>query len=250
MTELRFDVVERSAWLTLDGPKNKNALSPALLETLMEHCAALARRDDVHVVVVRGANGTFSAGADPMRFMARMRGEQAEDGADLGRRASEALSALPQVTIAAIEGYCVGGGLVLAACCDIRWAARESRFIIPEVALGIPLGWGALPRLVALVGETATTDLVLTCRRFDVEEALRIGLVSATFDGDDLHERVATIASRPAGVLRTTKTQLAAIRGGTFEPRADARALITALNDPESQRAAQNYIARRFRKKR
>ena len=136
---------------------------------------------------------------------------------------------------------------MLAGACDLRWAAPGSRSTIPELELDIPLAWGALPRLIDLVGESMAVELVVTCRRFDLDEATRIGFVSATFDGD-LEERVSELASRPAGALRTTEAQLLAIRGGTFDPKSDAAALLAALHDPESQRAARDYIARRISK--
>ena len=85
---------------------------------------------------------------------------------DLGRRAAEALAAIPQITIAAIKGYCIGGALVLSAACDLRIAADDSRFSIPELDAGIPLSWGGMAHVVRLLGESLANDLVLTCRRF------------------------------------------------------------------------------------
>jgi len=250
MSELEVEVQGRVAQLTLNRPSARNALSPALLRALIDACGSLRGEEEVRAVVLRGAAGTFSAGADLVGFMTELGSSDPEAVADLGRRAAEALAALPQITVAAIEGHCVGGGLVLAGACDLRWAAPGSSFCIPELELGIPLAWGGLARLVDLLGETVAADLVITCRRFDVGEAVRVGLVSAVLDGaleETLEARVAAVASRPRGALRTTKRQLAAIRAGRFDPTADAAALLDALNDPESQRAAQEYIARRVR---
>jgi enoyl-CoA hydratase/carnithine racemase len=248
MADLEIRIEEHIAWLTLNRPSARNALSPALLETIARACEELASNEEVRVVVLRGQGGVFSAGADLMGFMASMHGDDPTRAADLGRLASEALLALPQVTIAAIEGHCVGGGLVLAASCDLRWSARDAWFCAPELDLGVPLAWGGMERLVAILGDTLASDLVLTCRRLDAPGALAHGLVSQLLGDDfetELDAQTRAIAARPFGVLRTTKRQLQGIRSGTFDPRTDAPALLAALRDPESQRAAQQYFARR-----
>ncbi len=99
-----------------------------------------------------------------------------------------------------------------------------------------------------LLGETAAVDLILTGRRFDADEAAQLGLVTRVVQGpmdEALAALVDVIAVRPAGTLRTTKRQLLAIRAGRFDATTDAAALLAALADPETQRAAQKYIARR-----
>jgi len=253
MTTLELIIEGPVAHLTLNGPKVRNALTPALLRSLIEACEALAANDDVRVVVLRGARGTFSAGADLGAFMAELTGEAAEAAADLGRRAAEALAALPQISVAAIEGYCVGGGVVLAAACDVRECAAGSIFSIPELQIGIPLAWGATERLVQLLGETAAIDLILTGRRVDATEAAALGLVTRVVQGPmdrALAALVDVIAVRPAFALRTTKEQLQAIRAGRFDAAQDAAALVAALQDPETQQAAQKYVTDRLVKKR
>ncbi|MCP4443777.1 MAG: enoyl-CoA hydratase/isomerase family protein [Myxococcales bacterium] len=251
MAELEIRREENVAWLTLNRPAARNSLSPALLRLLAQACNELAEDEDVRAVVLRAQGGVFSAGADLMGFMAGMHGDDPEAAADIGRKAAEALLALPQVTIAAIEGHCVGGGLVLAASCDLRWAESRSWFSAPELDLGVPLAWGGMERLVALLGDTMACELVFTCRRLGVEEALGHGLISQRIDGDFdsiIGEQVAQIVAKPLGVLRTTKRQLQGIRSGSFCASADAAALLAALRAPESQRAAQQYFARRAAK--
>ncbi|MBO6934015.1 MAG: enoyl-CoA hydratase/isomerase family protein [Deltaproteobacteria bacterium] len=252
MTELDVKRDGAVARLILNGPEMRNALSPAVLRAVVDACAELATDDEVRVVVLRGAAGTFSAGANLPTFMAEL-GGKAEETCDLGRRAAEALAALPQITVAAIEGHCVGGGVVLAAACDVRECTASAMFCIPELEIGIPLAWGATERLVQLLGETAAIDLILTSRRFDASEAARLGLVTRVVEGpmdEALAALVDVIAVRPAGTLRTTKRQLMAIRTGRFDASADAAALVSALADPETQQAAQRYMARRLAKKR
>lgn len=242
------------ARLAFQRPKVLNALSPAMLETLIELCSSTAADETIKVVQLVGEGDCFSAGADLPAFLQGLRGVDAEDVADLGRRATEALAALPQITIAAVKSHCVGGGLVLAGACDIRIASADARFLIPELDAGIPLGWGGVQQVVRLVGESLAADLILSGRPFDANEARRAGLVSRVVSpdrlDDELAELTSCIAAKPAIVLRATKRQLLDIRRGTFDARGDATALLAALGDPEAQRHGLTYISARFRRSR
>ena len=168
--------------------------------------------------------------------------------ADLGRIAAEAVAALPQITLAVIRGYCVGGAVVLAAACDLRIATDDSRFWIPELEAGIPLAWGGMAQLVRLVGETRAVDLVLSCRRFTAEEAHRFGYVSRVFSAADLETEAAnlieTIAGRARLPLRITKDQLRALRSATYDAKRDADALLQAVADPEAGPLLRSYTDR------
>jgi enoyl-CoA hydratase/carnithine racemase len=167
---------------------------------------------------------------------------------------TEAIESMRAVTIAAVHGYCVGGGLVLALACDLRLAAASTTFAIPEVDLGIPLSWGAIPRLMREIGPTATRDLVLSCRRFDADEALRSGLLSRIVDDDAVHDEAdalaASLAAKAPFAVRATLDAVAAAAeaavpsGGCWS---DADALATAFHDPECQAAAARYLERRTR---
>ena len=237
----------RVAHLRFNRPAALNALTPDLLETLIDRCEQLNKDDTVHLVVLEGAGPCFSAGADLPAFQAAMRGPGAAPQAiaDLGRRAAEAVAALPQISVAAVHAHCIGGGVVLAAACDLRLVSDDARFRIPEVLAGIPLGWGGLARLAALVGETAAIDLVLTARPFDADEAHRLGLVTRVVPASQREtladEFVGDLAALTPYVLRMTKTQLGALRQGNFDARADAGALLNALADPDSQAQGSRY---------
>ena len=252
MSGLRTTKTDRVARIVFDRPDVLNALSPDLLQDLIDACGKLGALEDTKVVVFEGAGGSFSAGADLPAFLAELGQTDPTSTADLGRRATNAIADLPQITIAGITGHCVGGGLVLAGACDIRLASDDAKFSIPELDAGIPLAWGGIAHLVRLMGETVAADLVLSCRRFDAEEALRSGLVSRVIPNDELEREIGALASsiaqKPALVLRTTKDQLKAVRTGEFDARADARALLSALNDPESLEAGRRYISERIRR--
>ena len=125
---------------------------------------------------------------------------------------AEAVERMSALTIAAIKGPCVGGGVVLPSACDLRIAADDTVFSIPEVDLGIPLAWGGIPRLVREIGPAMTRELVLTCRPFDAEEARSIGFVNRVVPRADLEaavEELATqLAAKAPNVVRTTKRQV------------------------------------------
>lgn len=147
MSDLNVSAADGVARIQLHRPEVLNALSPSLLQAIIDTCHELGQRDDVNVIVLEGAGRSFSAGADLPAFGEHLHA-RSEDTADLGRRAGDALAVLPQITMAAIHGHCVGGAVVLAAACDLRIAADTSRFSIPEVDAGIPLAWGGMGHLV------------------------------------------------------------------------------------------------------
>ena len=253
MAELLVTRNEGVATLELNRPEVLNALSPSLLEELMQACDALSADDEIRVVVVRGAGRSFSAGADLPGFESAF-AASGDQVADLGRQATEAVWHLPQITIAAIHGHCVGGAIVLAACCDLRVAANNSRFSIPEVDAGIPLAWGGMGHLYRLIGETLATDLVLSCRPFDAETALAAGFLTGVTEPDSFDADISSLAhdtaSKPNVVLRTVKRQLAALRQNAFNARDDAGALLAVRRDPEAKAVGAAYVAKRIQGKR
>jgi len=251
MSDLNLSVEDGIARLQLNRPAVFNALSPGLLLELIDRCDELARDDVTKVVVLEGSGKHFCAGADLPQFTKRMKTDP-HGTADLGRRAAEALAAIPQITIAAIKGYCIGGALVLSAACDLRIAADNSRFSIPELDAGIPLSWGGMAHVVRLVGESLANDLILTCRRFDADDALRAGFISRIISAGEFAEEVTAlaeiVAAKPRIVLRQTKRKLIDIRAGTFDARDDAAEMIAAMEDSEAMSIGQEYIRKNIGK--
>lgn len=160
--QVRSEFSGRIATLTLDRPARRNALSADLTRELIDCAHELSARDDVDAVILAGAGGCFSAGAD-LKDESRWAGggplAERRESARLGLRMARAWEELPQLTIAAIEGYAVGGGLALALALDWRVIARDAFVSLPETSLGIPLTWGTLPRLINLVGPSKTKRL-------------------------------------------------------------------------------------------
>ena len=215
--------VERDAELeglltiTLQRPEKLNALDIRLHDELQHLCTELQTAHDARVVLLTGAGRAFSAGAElgdrrpepPVNDLDR------RARAHLGGRTCELFERLPQVTIAAVNGLAVGGGLVLLTCCDLRIAAESAWFSIPEVALDIPLTWNALPRLVREIGPARTKELVMACDRFSSAEALQWGFVNRVVpDGDLLpraRELAAKLLEKDAVAVAQTKTTVNAL---------------------------------------
>ena len=243
---------EPVATLLLDRPERLNALSRVLLGEIVTACRWLDDAEAIKVVVVRGAGRAFSAGFDLSDFQQLDGPGNPRDTADLGRIAADALTEVRPLTVAAIHGHCVGGGLVLAAACDLRLAADDVRFSIPEVDLGIPLAWGGIPRLVRELGPAVTKELVLTCRPFGAEEALALRFVNRVVPAAEVvaaAEALATeLAGKPGFSLRSTKRHVNAVMdeiAGVGRNANDADSLVVALQDPESREAARRYLASR-----
>lgn len=250
---LTLDVDGPLATLTLNRPTRLNALTRRLLREIVDVCRLVDEELlDVKVMVVRGAGRAFSAGFDLEDFSTPEPGRTSRDTADLGRLAATALTDVRPLTIASVHGHCVGGGLVLAASCDLRLAADTARFSIPEVDLGIPLAWGGIPRLVREIGPALTKELVLTCRPFSPEEALAARFLNRVVPEADLgaavHELAVSLCAKPAFSLRVTKQQVNAVMeeiGSTARNTIDGDVLTAALADPESRAASRQYLERR-----
>ncbi len=184
--------------LTLNRPKALNALDRATLEELLDCCERLRADTSVRAVVLTGEGRAFAAGAD----IAEMRGldaEQAEAFSRLGHAVGDALESLAAPTIAAVNGYALGGGCELACACDWIYASEKARFGQPEVKLGLIPGFGGTERLVRRVGSGWAKELVLGGEPIDAETALRIGLVNRLFAPDALVGSALDVAEKIAG---------------------------------------------------
>ena len=238
--------------ITLNRPAKLNPLSTTTLNELVAAARYLDTLAEVKVVVVAGNGRAFSAGADLASFTAtESSAAAARAAADAGRRMAEAIEAMGAVTIARIHGHCVGGGVVLASACDLRIAADDTRFSIPEVDLGIPLAWGGIPRLVREIGPARTKELVMTCRPFGAVEALAAGFLNRAVPASDLAAAVDELAEQLAGksalTLTATKRHTNAVAEsmvGTVRAWNDADSLVTALRDAESRAVGAAYLER------
>lgn len=169
------------AVLTLNRPAQLNCLTKSMMAELAEIVARLEQREDLCVLVVTGAGGIFSAGAD-LNEVAALDPTTAYDFSRRGQALLAALGAAAPVTIAAIDGYCLGGGLDIAMSCDLRYATPRSSFQHPGARRGIITGWGGTQRLPRLIGVDEARRLLITGDRIDATEAFRIGLINQICD--------------------------------------------------------------------
>jgi enoyl-CoA hydratase len=170
------------ATVTIDRQDALNALDVATLTELRDRLRDLADDAAVRAVVLTGAGEkAFVAGAD-IKYMSALEPEQAKEWGALGHETANLLETMPKPTIAAVNGFALGGGCELALACDIRYASARAKLGQPEINLGIVPGWGGTQRLARLCGTGVAKDLIFTGRNVDAEEALRIGLVNAIAD--------------------------------------------------------------------
>ncbi len=168
--------------MTVDRPDAMNALDVATLTELRDRLAELRDDDAVRAVVLTGAGErAFIAGAD-IKAMSAMDVDAARAWGELGHNVARRLETMPKPTIAAINGFALGGGCELAAACDIRYASSRAKLGQPEINLGIIPGWGGTQRLARLCGLGFAKELILTGRVVEADEALARGLVDGVQD--------------------------------------------------------------------
>lgn len=249
-------IAGRRATVRIERPEVLNALNDDVRIGLVDACSTLAERPDVTVVVLEGSGRAFSAGADLV-------GGSGSAGADQSwsarrhraggwNRLLDLIDELPQVTVAKLRGHVIGGGALLAIACDLRVGSDDLSVRIPEVALGIPLTWGGVPRLSREIGLPLARDLVLSGRLMGAEEAKACGFVQRVVPAGKLDRAVDELADElvamPAGPLAISKAMFAAIgrQQAGAAGWADADLLLWSPAEPEAQQAAADYLERRL----
>jgi enoyl-CoA hydratase len=168
--------------------------------------------DAAHVVVLTGEGGrAFVAGAD-IKYMQGLEPLDARGWGDLGHACGELLETMPKPTIAAIDGFALGGGCELALACDLRYASSRSRLGQPEINLGIIPGWGGTQRLARVCGIGFAKELILTGRLVEAAEARERGLVNGVFEAEELMDQVLEVAR---GLASKSSVALAAAKAAT-----------------------------------
>lgn len=257
--------------ITLNRPERLNAVGATMMRDLIAAAKFFDGLPDVRVVIVSGAGRAFCAGADLQDSPLGGASPRSRTGAppqsglswaerrelgQLGLRMADALEGMRAVSIAQVHGYAVGGGLVLAAVCDLRVAAEDAVFSIPEVELGIPLAWGGIPKLVREIGPALTKELVMTCRRFTPAEAKAAGFLNRVVPAAALEAEVESLAAQilampsvPVTITKEHVNSVARAMGAGATAFADGDALLSAAFDPESLAAAERYMAKTVRRK-
>jgi enoyl-CoA hydratase/carnithine racemase len=207
------------ATITLNRPEKLNAINVTMHREMQQVCRELQDDHATRVVILTGTGRAFSSGAE---LTSRPEGRPLNDVDRMarvggGNRTCALLEGLDQVTIAAINGLAIGGGVVFASSVDIRIAAESAWFSIPEVDVEMPLTWGALPRLMRELGPARTKELVMTCDRFTSAQALQWGFVNHVYPDDQVLDEARKLAAKllskdPLSLAMTKSTTSALAR--------------------------------------
>jgi enoyl-CoA hydratase/carnithine racemase len=247
---IQSSVANGVARLLLDKPAKMNALDREMLGEIEKLLSDWEQRDASVVVLGSTSARAFSVGAD-LAVLAEMNETTMQEWELLGNRVLDRLQHSPLISIAAIPGHCLGGGLTLAAACDFRIAADTAHFAQPEIELGWIPGWGGVARLARFTGAGRAKELCMTGRRIDAAHAQAIGLIEEVVPSADLDARVSAfagaMAARSPAALRAIKDL-----ADSFIPappdtahRFDALVNASLLNDPRGQAAIARFLSRK-----
>ncbi len=241
---VRYERRGPAVWVTFDRPAAHNAMTFEMYDALFEACERADADDDVRAMVLRGAGGrAFVAGTDIRQFLEFASGE---DGLAYEARIERVVGRLETVgkpTIALVDGFAMGSGLVLSAACDLRICTPAARFGLPIArTVGNCLSMENYARLAAVVGEARLKDIVFTARAVEASEALAIGLATEVVEDAEarVEELCALLAGHAAVTMRVTKEALRRLR-----PLADGDDLVReAYASEEFRRRVKAFLER------
>lgn len=241
---LRIEEQQDRVVATLDRPEKRNAIDQAMINALHELCAML--EETPRTLILTGSSGVFAAGAD----IAQLRDRTAEDARrGINATAFIRINELPMPVIAAIDGFALGGGAELAYAADIRIATPSLRIGNPETGLGIIAAAGATWRLPEIVGDARASELLLTGRALDADEALQWGLISSVHPADELLPAAHAIADRIVAndSLATQHTKRALRTPRAQHPAIELELQAELFESPEKHRRMTAFLERKTR---
>ena len=230
-------------WLIFNNPARHNAVSVDMWQAVPKILEAFARDEEIRVAVLAGAGGkAFVSGADISEFGERRATREATlEYNRIADHAHRAIVEFKKPTIAMIQGYCIGGGLAVALCCDLRIAADGSRFGVPAAKLGLGYGFAGIKRLADVVGPSFAKEIFFTARQFDTNEALQMGLVNRVRPAAELEGYVRGYAQTIAANAPLT---IAAVKlcAGEYSKDPDQRDLAACQAAVDACFASQDYV--------
>lgn len=234
----------------LNRPDARNALSPELMEELAAMCERWDEDPGIRCIVIAGSDEWFAAGAD-IKAMAEFGPDEVRPSVDALGAACDLLEDTPKVSIAAVNGFALGGGLELALACDLRYLADDAKVGQPEVRLGVIPGAGGTQRLVPLVGAGRTRELVYTGRQVDAHEAVAIGLGERIVPADQVFDAAMTDARRfargPREALAAAKRaiRMAVLSPGPDGIRAERMQFLRLFGTPDQREGMRAFLEKR-----
>jgi len=201
MDRIALEVADRIATITINNPEKLNCLDTEMLLQMEDYLQSIKKGNEVRVLVIEGAGEkAFSTGGNLKKFGALEEFHDVKEWIKTGNEVFNILDDLPISTIASIRGFIMGGGLELALACDLRIAAENAIFSMPELNHGWVPGWGGLSRLRRLIGEAKAKEMILLGDRYNADQAYSFGLISKVYPGDRLNVEVNSIAGQLAKI--------------------------------------------------
>ncbi len=240
---LRLEINGALATLILNRPRQRNALNRAMWAAIPDVVGRVAGQVEVRVLIVRGAGGHFASGADIAEFPDVFASRQnAIEYTQTLERATDALASLDRPVIAAIEGYCIGGGLAVALACDLRICSDTARLGVPPAKLGVMYSLSDTRRLMRAVGSAVAKDMIFTADLMTANRALTTGLVTETHTAAEFETTVSAKADKIAGLsawtMRQTKAVVALVEQGVTADTDETRGWFGDAAEQEAFHAA------------
>jgi enoyl-CoA hydratase len=232
----------------INRPDKLNVLDLGVIEGLEKAVRTLSAEKSCRVVIISGSGGrAFCAGADIKYLLQLANSGSTGRFADRIHRLYSAIESMKKPVIAAIDGYCLGGGCELALACDIRIATPDSKFGQPEVKIGIVPGGGGTVRLPEVVGPAAAKELILTGRTIDAKEALRIGLISRVVKKGMLDQEATSVAREIMGnsYNAVVQAKTAIKHAGKASYEAEKKAFVSCFNNKDSAEGMRAFLGHR-----
>jgi enoyl-CoA hydratase len=246
---VRVSTESAIALVTIDRQEAMNALDVATVRELRDQLAELAADGGVRCVILTGAGERAFIGGADIKYMSQVDTAQAQEFAELGHEVGRLLETMPKATIAAINGYALGGGCEVALACDIRYASANAKLGQPEVNYGLVPGWGGTQRLARTTTLGFAKELVLTGRLVDAEEAYRRGLVDGVHDPvlDRAYESARLVTKKGPESVAAAKALLnRALQGDHPESlRVECEALARVLPGAEAREGLAAFVEKR-----
>ena len=194
---ISFGAEEGVGVITINNPEKMNCLDMDMLNLIEKHLLEIKNGNGIRALIVKGAGDkAFSTGGNLKEFGKLTEYNEVKEWISYGNEVFNLLESLPIATIAAINGYAMGGGLELALSCDLRIASENAIFSMPELNHGWVPGWGGLARLRRLVGESRAKEIIMLGERINANEAYRFGLISRIHPQNELNNQANELASK------------------------------------------------------